>query len=43
MYLMLARENRLRLAGERDHLIEGKSEEEIHEMGDKRPDFLYTL
>jgi hypothetical protein len=43
MYVMLARENKKRLAGERDHAVEGKSAEEIHEMGDKRPDFLYTL
>ncbi|KAM5387761.1 hypothetical protein ACJA88_001021 [Fusarium oxysporum] len=43
MYVLLSRENKARLAGERDHLVEGKSEAEIHEMGDKRPDFLYTL
>ncbi|KAF4982420.1 hypothetical protein FZEAL_1938 [Fusarium zealandicum] len=43
MYAMLARENRKRLAGERDYLVEGKTEQEIHEMGDKRPDFIYTL
>lgn len=43
MYIGLKRENKKKLAGERDHLIEGKTEDEIHEMGDKRPDFLYTL
>jgi hypothetical protein len=27
----------------RDHAVEGKYAEEIHELGYKRPDFLYTL
>lgn len=43
MYLTLARENKKRRAGERDHWVEGKTAEVIHEMGDQRPDFLYTL
>lgn len=42
-YVLLSRENKKRLNGERDHWIEGKSEEEIREMGDNRPDFLYAL
>jgi len=42
-HIMLRAENRKRLSGERDHWIEGKSEEEIEALGDKRPDFLYTL
>jgi len=40
---LLAWENKKRRQGARDHWIEGKSEKEIEEMGDQRPDFLYTL
>ncbi|KAK7417372.1 hypothetical protein QQX98_004649 [Neonectria punicea] len=43
MYTMLARENKKRLNGERDHWVEGKTAEAIHAMGDQRPDFIYTL
>jgi hypothetical protein len=43
MRTLLARENAARRRGERDHLAEGKSEKEIEAMGDKRPDFFYTL
>jgi hypothetical protein len=43
MRTLLARENKKRLAGGRDYLKEGKSEKELEAMGDKRPDFLYTL
>lgn len=43
MHFMLRRENALRRAGKRDHLLEGKSQEEIRMMGDVRPDFIYTL
>jgi MFS family permease len=43
MAYFLNLENKKRLAGKRDHLIEGKTAEEIYEMGDNRPDFLYTL
>jgi MFS family permease len=42
MYMYLTRENKLRADGKRDHLIEGKTEEEIREMGDKSPRFVYT-
>lgn len=42
-YILLNRENKKRLAGERDHLIEGKTQAEIEDMGDGRPDFIYTL
>ncbi|KAF2262120.1 MFS general substrate transporter [Lojkania enalia] len=42
-HVMLRRENALRRAGKRDYLIEGKTEEEINELGDMRPDFIYTL
>lgn len=40
---LLRIENKRRAAGKRDHLIEGKSASEIEELGDKRPDFFYTL
>lgn len=43
MRILLARENKKRLAGGRDYRKEGKSEKEIEAMGDQRPDFLYTL
>lgn len=39
----LRRENKARLAGKRDHLIEGKTAQEIEAMHDRRPNFLYTL
>ncbi len=41
--LMLAMENKKRRAGARNHWVEGKSREEIEEMGDKKPDFEYVL
>ena len=36
-------ENNRRRQGKLDHLVEGKSEEEIDKLGDKRPDFMYVL
>ncbi|KAJ4364615.1 hypothetical protein N0V83_009211 [Neocucurbitaria cava] len=42
MHFMLKRENKLRKAGARDHWLQGKSEDEIEEMGDVRPNFYYT-
>ncbi|KAL8877263.1 MAG: hypothetical protein Q9198_004686 [Flavoplaca austrocitrina] len=36
-------ENKRKRAGKYDHLVEGKSQEEIDAIGDKRPDFMYTL
>lgn len=42
MTTLLRLENRKRKAGKRDHWMEGKSEEEIKMMGDRRPDFIYT-
>jgi hypothetical protein len=42
MHFMLKRENKLRKAGARDDLLQGKSESEIEVLGDKRPDFIYT-
>ncbi|KAL6706872.1 hypothetical protein ACN47E_005015 [Coniothyrium glycines] len=41
--VMLARENEKRRNGARDIWLQGKSGQEIAEMGDERPDFLYTL
>ncbi|KAH7391855.1 major facilitator superfamily domain-containing protein [Pyrenochaeta sp. MPI-SDFR-AT-0127] len=41
--MLLAWENKKRRAGARDVWVEGKSEEEVQELGDKRPDFFYTL
>ncbi|KAF2242777.1 MFS general substrate transporter [Trematosphaeria pertusa] len=40
---LLQWENRKRKRGDRDAWIEGKSEQEIEMLGDKRPDFIYTL
>ncbi|OAQ68887.1 MFS transporter [Pochonia chlamydosporia 170] len=40
---LLSIENKKRRNGERDHWVEGKTEKEINALGDKRPDFLYTL
>ncbi|KAN0068564.1 Major facilitator superfamily domain containing protein [Elaphomyces granulatus] len=42
-YILLRIENRKRLLGQRDHWIEGLDTQEINLLGDKRPDFLYTL
>ena len=41
--LLLAWENRKRLSGKRDHWAEGKSNAEVEMLGDRRPDFIYTL
>lgn len=35
-HFALVAENKKRLAGKRDHLIEGKSEQEIEMLGDNR-------
>ncbi|EXJ78976.1 hypothetical protein A1O3_08476 [Capronia epimyces CBS 606.96] len=42
-HILLRRENVKRRNGERNHWIEGKTEQEIEKLGDKRPDFIYTL
>ncbi|KAK3323346.1 major facilitator superfamily domain-containing protein [Cercophora scortea] len=42
-HILLSRENSARLLGKRDHWIEGKNNLEIEMLGDKRPDFIYTL
>ncbi|KAH8890457.1 MFS general substrate transporter [Thozetella sp. PMI_491] len=41
--LLLRRENARRRRGDRDHWIEGKTAREIEALGDKRPDFFYTV
>lgn len=42
-HVLLRQENAKRRAGKRDGWIEGKNEKEIDTLGDKRPDFMYTL
>ncbi|KAF3386825.1 hypothetical protein F1880_001368 [Penicillium rolfsii] len=42
-YMLLRRENSKRRRGERDQWIEGLDRSQIELLGDKRPDFLYTL
>lgn len=43
MTTLLRLENRKRRQGKRDYRLEGKSAAEIEALGDKRPDFMYTL
>lgn len=43
MWWYLARENKRRAAGLQDHKIEGLTEEEVAEMGDESPKFVYTI
>jgi hypothetical protein len=42
-YLLLRLENRKRLRGDRDHWVQGLDRSQIELLGDKRPDFIYTL
>jgi hypothetical protein len=42
-YILLRRENAKRQRGERGHWIENLDHNEIALLGDKRPDFIYTL
>ena len=42
-HFALIAENKAKLAGKRDHRVAGKSQSEIAALGDKRPDFLYTV
>ncbi|KAE8379864.1 major facilitator superfamily domain-containing protein [Aspergillus bertholletiae] len=42
-HLLLRRENRKRQRGDRDHRIEGLTPQEIEDLGDKKPDFIYTI
>ncbi|PHH92793.1 hypothetical protein CDD83_4952 [Cordyceps sp. RAO-2017] len=43
MYALLRLENRRRRRGDRDHWAQGKTPAELNAMGDRRPDFIYTL
>lgn len=43
MSVLLRRENARRRRGDRDHWVQGLSEKEVEELGDRRPDFLYTV
>jgi hypothetical protein len=43
MYTALRRENSKRLAGKRDAMHAGKTEEEVWLAGDNRPHFIYSL
>lgn len=43
MMVLLKLENKKRLEGKRDVWVEGKTEAEIHALGDERPDFLYVI
>jgi MFS family permease len=43
VYLHLKRQNKKKLSGAEDWRMEGKTEEEINEMGEHNPRYLYTL
>lgn len=43
MSLLLARENRLRREGKEDSKIVRMTDEEIEELGDESPRFIYTI
>jgi predicted MFS family arabinose efflux permease len=43
MHVLLRIENRKRLSGRRERTVAGKTEIEVYMMGDKRPNFIYTL
>ena len=43
MRVLLQSENTKRKSGGRDYLAAGKTEKEAETLGDRRPDFLYTL
>jgi hypothetical protein len=40
---MLVKENKKRKSGLRDGWAEGKTDDEVERLGDRRPDFIYTL
>lgn len=42
VFLFLTWENKQRASGKRDHLIGGKTEEEIEAMGDESPHYMYS-
>lgn len=41
-HFLLVTENN-KLAGNRDYLVEGNTEQELEMLGVKRPDFMYTV
>jgi hypothetical protein len=41
--VLLVNENKKRVSGQRDVWAEGKTDDEVERLGDKRPDFIYTL
>jgi hypothetical protein len=43
MRTLLVRENKKRLTSQSDHWTRGMSHREAEKLGDKRPDFIYTL
>lgn len=43
MTVLLRRENTKRLRGERDYMVQGLSQAQIQQLGDMRPDFIYTV
>lgn len=43
VYLHFKRLNKRKLSGQEDWRLEGKTEEEINEMGEHNPKYLYTL
>jgi hypothetical protein len=43
MWFYFARVNARRARGEEDHKIEGMSDDEIAELGDDSPRFVYTI
>lgn len=43
MWWHYTRMDRKRAVGAEDHLMEGMSEEEINELGDQSPRFVYTV
>ncbi|KAF4620093.1 hypothetical protein G7Y89_g14729 [Cudoniella acicularis] len=43
LHFLLRRENKARREGKRDHWVEGLSTAEVEKLGDRRPDFFYTL
>lgn len=43
MTCLLRKENALRRRGERDYLVHGLLGKQVEELGDQRPDFIYTV
>jgi hypothetical protein len=41
--VLLVNENKKRVSGQRDVWAEGKTDDEVERLGDRRPDFIYTL